>query len=72
MYMNFGMSTGASMSKPNKPAGGPPLEYAKDSPLLKVAAQPPIEYLQHQDLGLKRLKKNAEIKDRMKRRTPFK
>jgi hypothetical protein len=60
------MSTGATMSKPNKPPGGADIVYAPNSPLLVQANKPPLKLIKYQNYGLKRLKQNKEIRNTSK------
>lgn len=56
-----GMNFGAIMSKIYV---GKTLSYAEDSPLLKQCFKPQLKYVKYTDYGLRRFKKNKELRKR--------
>ena len=43
---------------------GKTLSYAEDSPLLKQCFKPQLKYVKYTDYGLRRFKKNKELRKR--------
>ena len=56
-----GMNFGVSMSKLSV---GKPISFAENSPLLKQCFKPQLMYVKYTDYGLRRFKKNKELRSR--------